>query len=331
MEFYLHNWKYTLTKDGDTHKLSVENGQPLPESLYKYYSITKHSISALENCEFYVSQPDDFNDLFDSSDRLLDLSKIDFNDVLTIFQGADIAEIEEWWKKCINDNQIGTLVEQCRNKLYETMISKFGIVCLTPKRDHELMWAYYNNNQGFCVEYDYSIFPANFRGPYPIKYLENLSLIDFKRYGGHASFYLMTLCKKSIWKHEDEYRFLVMPSKEPFKVKGRFDNSGYNLPFKERLEKYPVAAIKSITFGFNFVKDSNPKLVSPTRFTLRFNMEEETGRLKASLFRFLVNKGIQVYGILQEVPLFKFGHEHWKLTMLEENLFAVDFEPVNDY
>lgn len=324
MEFYIDDWKYSFEEIDGEKQLSIDNGRSAPSSLFKYYSISPHSVSALENNQFYVSQPDDFNDLFDSSDQRLDFSKITFRDVLAIFQGTDQSKLEEWWNEALkNEIVFYDLVQLCRNTLYQVMVSKFGILCLTPNGEHELMWAYYNNNHGFCIEFDHSKFPDNFRGPFPIKYHESLQPIDFNHYGGHVSFYMLTLSKKAIWRHEEEYRYLVLPSSRPFKVSGRFDNSHYELPFVDRLEKYPKEAIVSVTFGFNFLKDSEFNQVGENEYQVEFNPSSAQGSLKIRLFKYAADNFTQCYSIVQQMPSHEFKKEGWSITQNSSNKFRI--------
>jgi hypothetical protein len=61
-----------IFNDGVFKLISNENFQTeIPKSLYKYYSLNKYNINALEENYFYLSNPKDFNDPLDCNQNLI--------------------------------------------------------------------------------------------------------------------------------------------------------------------------------------------------------------------------------------------------------------------
>ena len=68
-----NNWKYKINYSNIKNKFEIKYPEniSIPKTLSKYYAINKHSIESLENNNFYVSEPEDFNDLFDTAYDIL--------------------------------------------------------------------------------------------------------------------------------------------------------------------------------------------------------------------------------------------------------------------
>lgn len=77
-------------------------------------------------------------------------------------------------KEKLNDQN--HIAKNFREKIYR----KIGIVSLTSDDDNLLMWSYYTNHKGFCIEFDYSKFDFKFHGPFPINYIKSLSPLSLK-------------------------------------------------------------------------------------------------------------------------------------------------------
>lgn len=104
--------------------------------------------------------------------------------------------------------------------------SKFKVLCLTPNDKNILMWSYYgNNHKGYCLGYNkdlilqelekhYSgicfIGNVNYKKKRPsYKVTKTLGLMD------EILFYINCLFTKfEEWSHEDEYRMVIINSKE---------------------------------------------------------------------------------------------------------------------
>ncbi len=125
-----------------------------PPRLFKYYRYdSKLNVKRLSG-EVYLACPFDFNDPCDcqrevvnnSVDRVADkgadwlkqkLKELDFRE----------QEIDELANSLLLDN---SKVKQVHKK----MLERLGILCLTETQSDSLMWGYYANNDGICIEYD---------------------------------------------------------------------------------------------------------------------------------------------------------------------------------
>ena len=126
----------------------------MPSRLFKYYGynskLTKQRLSG----EVYLACPFDFNDPCDCQREVQNNSnervktkgdawlKIKLQEL-----GYDESESGEVAYSLLNGND---MLEEVRNK----QLQRVGILCLTSNSSNSLMWGYYANNEGFCIEYD---------------------------------------------------------------------------------------------------------------------------------------------------------------------------------
>ncbi|MGQ4596101.1 DUF2971 domain-containing protein [Raoultella ornithinolytica] len=94
------------------------------------------------------------------------------------------------------------------------MMSKYGIVCLTPNPDNFLMWSHYSaSHTGFCIGFDddfvRTIGDVALAGS--VQYRENVPLFNFftdpKEEFAHKIFFT----KHNCWSYENEYRVICDP------------------------------------------------------------------------------------------------------------------------
>ena len=193
------------------------------------------------------------------------------------------------------------------------------------------MWGYYSNNEGFCLEVETSKLPSNFKGPYPVNYVE-LKLIPFVQLGSAFSTITLLTTKKKIWKHEEEFRYIVAPSNNiGFKTKKPYHKND-NEKFADRLESCGDA-LKSITFGYRFMnaelKKDLVKLGDDGNFVVVFDTNVDgTKSLKCEIFETIIEKRIQCFNIIQQIEYeeddpFKLKKEQWVIEKLDENKFKV--------
>ena len=126
----------------------------LPNRLFKYYSYDSKLNSKRLSGEIYLASPYDFNDPCDCQREVINNSRdrvdakgidwikrkmkeLDFNEV----EGYEIAQ------SLLTDDSKVKLVRR-------KMLEKLGILCLTSTQSETLMWGYYANNDGICIEYD---------------------------------------------------------------------------------------------------------------------------------------------------------------------------------
>jgi len=175
----VNNWEYEIIYNNyDLPNLIVKPDPSKniisPITLSKYYSLNHNNISAFLNNSFYIAQPENFNDLFDFNPFAIDFSNFEFEDIERIFL---ISERPAEFNKFMVDSK--AYMNSIKNTVYLIWTQNFGVFCLTAQRDNDLMWAHYSDNNGFLIEYDYSKFPINFLGPFPINYIPEKSKLDF--------------------------------------------------------------------------------------------------------------------------------------------------------
>lgn len=126
----------------------------LPPRLFKYYSYdSKMNVKRLSG-EIYLACPYDFNDPCDcqrevinnSTDRVAikgnnwlkrKMKELDYNE-------QDCEDIAA--NLLLNDSKV--------KEVHKKMLERLGILCLTSTQSDTLMWGYYANNDGICIEYD---------------------------------------------------------------------------------------------------------------------------------------------------------------------------------
>lgn len=126
----------------------------LPPRLFKYYSYnTELNVKRLTG-EVYLACPFDFNDPCDCQREVINNSKtrVDANgaDWLRLkMKELDYSEqeCEELANSLLND-------DSKVREVHIRMLERMGILCLTSKQADTLMWGYYANNDGLCIQYD---------------------------------------------------------------------------------------------------------------------------------------------------------------------------------
>lgn len=126
----------------------------LPHRLFKYYSYdTKLNVKRLSG-EVYLACPYDFNDPCDCQREVFNNSK-----------DRVASKGEDWLKRKMEE--LGYSTKECGKiahsllsddsmvkPVHKRMLERLGILCLAGKQSDVLMWGYYANNDGICVEYD---------------------------------------------------------------------------------------------------------------------------------------------------------------------------------
>lgn len=143
------------TQDKDmTEKQNAYDAVDLPDRLFKYYGfdmkLTKKRLSG----EVFLACPYDFNDPCDCQREVKNNTECRVSD-----KGLDWLKIklqELGYDESESSNVADSLL-RCDDKLEEVhrrQLQRVGILCLTSNFSDSLMWGYYANNEGFCIEYD---------------------------------------------------------------------------------------------------------------------------------------------------------------------------------
>lgn len=239
----LHNW---INKDEDTMHTSMED---LPNTLYKYYKYDVQYNEKRLTGEIFFNRPSNFNDVFDAQHEVV--NNIDaFQDYSEIKKRLE--EIGYSNSSDIISKLKGVEGEKYKMEIRKKQIEHVGITCLTNTPLSILMWAYYTENNGYCIEYDINVIRENIVSLVQKEFeKKGIKTKSTKRIQAGAVLYQHTLpcaplffkkgaknqpyskyfCKAKCWEHENEYRIaLSLLPNTPLKFKG---------------------AVKSITFGYN--------------------------------------------------------------------------------
>lgn len=320
----INNWEYHISYSTQNEKkipiLKIKPDKEIikPTTLSKYYALNNNNVLAFINQQFYVSQPDDLNDLFDFYLDLIDFSNHEFSHIEMLFtdgQERDNARQEFQSNKHL-------FLEKVRNSLYRIWISTFGILCMTEDKVNDLMWAHYTNNRGFLIEFDYDKFGSNYFGPYPINYIEKLEKLDFCKFENNLGFFMASLLKKLVWEYEKEFRFFCLPEiKNNFKVSGRFSNAEFNFDLQDRLVNYPRSAIKKVLLGFHFYSENITTSIGQYEYFLNFRSENSL--LKIALLNKIIQEKIPTEVCVQDRMTFCLTSIPIEITHIDRATYKV--------
>jgi hypothetical protein len=180
----------------------------IPEKLYKYTPINKHSVENLQNSQLYLNNPRDFNDPFDC--------------LLPKGQAIECLFRE-------NAKKLNIDVTKARDDFYENInqlidetirVGCLSEICPTKT----IMWSHYgNSHRGMCLEYDFSkCTDSDCNIIRPVMY-SNAPIITKSNVIGYENMILLALLSKSNeWKDEKEWRIVVLLPKP--------SDDGYLLP-----------------------------------------------------------------------------------------------------
>lgn len=127
----------------------------IPPRLYKYYRYDNVLNEKRLNGEIYLATPFDFNDPCDCQRDIINNTKLKVEEkgedwLFMKLQELGYTKEEQILlsKSLLEENSID------KYKVYRRQLDKIGILCLTTKYSDTLMWGYYANNDGLCIEYD---------------------------------------------------------------------------------------------------------------------------------------------------------------------------------
>jgi len=126
----------------------------LPSRLFKYYRYDSALNEKRLSGEIYLATPFDFNDPCDCQ-----------RDINNNSSAREESKAKGWVRNklqelgySVKDSQkmSASLLKEDTYKyeVYKRQLEKVGILCLTRNSADTLMWGYYTNNDGYCIEYD---------------------------------------------------------------------------------------------------------------------------------------------------------------------------------
>lgn len=187
-------------------KLGIKHYLPNEGLLYKYTSF-ESAKKILESEKLKFSSPSSFNDPFELTDALIDVS---FNKeqlknwINTIALDKNNAER----RKLINEN---IKKPERVKKLLSSKIDKFkdtlGICCFSKSYLKALMWSHYaESHTGICLGFD--LFPISLNGDMTISTVKYTSKVEPVNYFSNkeVSLFNWVFSKSHIWSYEEEVR-----------------------------------------------------------------------------------------------------------------------------
>lgn len=124
----------------------------LPSRLFKYYAFDSTLNQSRLTGSVYLASPWDFNDPNDCQLEVHNnVNSIKCNDDWIKSKLLEVGITTDLDNKVnrLRSNDLD-VVKEVRSKQLE----KLGVLCLTESHDNNIIWGYYTNNKGFCVEYD---------------------------------------------------------------------------------------------------------------------------------------------------------------------------------
>lgn len=236
---------------------------------YKYCGV--HGVAILKNLELKITPPNQFNDPFEFTPRMLCSNPLRrTRDILKnktyvekmyrdgVLAGKIQGSYGEFRKHIkLNRNVIALDMSQSLPKAaadtqrhcLDLASKRFGVLCMSNRRDSILMWGHYSNkHQGLVIGFDVSndVFQSpNGRSLRPVNYVRERIVFDatWKESSAEVREYeqKMVFSKNEDWRYEGELRQLFELPK--LKQKLLDDGTlGYFLPI-------PAAAVLSVTLG----------------------------------------------------------------------------------
>lgn len=243
-------------------KLNIEHELQEPDSLYKFYALSKYKIQQLEHDNLYFSHPHQFNDLLDGNPQLWDFSKMSLNEyrelmiaVRALYGCKDLDEKIDLEIRNSHKNGLKNNFQEIKFLLSLQNSYITGLFSLSECYDSNLMWAHYANESGFVVEYlKESLLNSireknNLKEPFifPINYQKDLVSIDIQKnktfsiechkqcnLGFHQPIAYLYSVKSKDWSYEKEWRILVQKKKMGY-VKNPLDINRSD-PLKNKIQ-----------------------------------------------------------------------------------------------
>lgn len=195
------------------YALNPEGTELITNILHKYYKIDQKFINLLVNSEMWFSNPEDFNDPYDS--YLIIDSNNTFEEIHNHLKekaikhnlkltDQEIHEKAQYWFQ--NPNALSDYLKKTQSEEKE----RKGIACFCKTDDILLMWSHYADaHKGTCLSFDISKDNNFFALPFVVDYPNEYPKINFIRERSPRVRYKHIIATKSIdWKYEQEVRIV---------------------------------------------------------------------------------------------------------------------------
>lgn len=264
---------------------SIDYGEDIqmPQTLFKYYALSDNSVDALTNLYVYATHPNQLNDPFDCD---ADLIAMDEEKDIRILL-SDSAIFDSFLNMCGGDIEA---LKSISPKLFKAiMYRKCGIFSLCSSVDNKHMWSIYANNNGFCIEFDYHLFPFKYSGPFFMNYVNSLESKATSQLGVPGAALYQTNTKTSDWSNEKEWRLMIHnPEGSDMRSYGE---GIYCCNFgdeHDRKFRYPINAIKCLYLGINFMGEQCIEISQDQEWEVSFSKDTYQGKILDFLTRTLL-------------------------------------------
>ncbi len=123
-------------------------------------------------------------------------------------------------------------------------LRRYGVVCLSSKNDHILMWAHYaSNHSGICLGYQPSLKAIDLACAFEVHYHESRPIINLVHSVVEQGLFDTLLIKSNQWSYESEWRMLER----------RINN---------RQRPYPPDALAYVIFGYKTGIDDQARILA---------------------------------------------------------------------
>lgn len=290
----------------------------IPETLYKYYSLSEYSIDAFIHKYVYFSHPNQLNDLLDSSQLLLNLKDCD-EKYYENFKKALFKIPEFNFNSVLSyEEEKGNLFRNIAEIIYLEHFKKFGILSLTNSPFNNLMMPHYTNERGFILEFDIKNFKKNFKidssdylDIFPVNYVNEIKPINYfqnitrsinktkcgiyEEINDTIPFLYLLSIKDRCWKYENEWRILLF--------KNDLGNINSPLDFNSQETKSERK--------IEYVQDSIKKIILGPLFFNReiFKSEKINKKITYNLRNKIINKKKYIIDFLFQISSSEFKHK----------------------
>jgi hypothetical protein len=231
--------------------------------VYKFCG--KHGLKILRNLELRVTQPNQFNDPFEFTPKVIYSDRVSYAK-----RALEREDVRKWLYQLYSKGRFkGSFSEYQKMSmdilikapehtsplfeidLIDEVSKQFGILCLSQNRNSILMWGHYcDRSLGLIIGFDKaSVIFKQGKGLRPVNYVNERVILDACWENGSPELLnyeeQITYNKSLVWKYEDELRrFFQLPSSSLIEkpLEDKDQTLGYFLPF-------PPEAVVSVTLG----------------------------------------------------------------------------------
>jgi hypothetical protein len=274
-----------------TPSIEYSNNYEIPKLLTKYYRADNYGYNVLKEEKIWAAHPNGFNDPFDCSVKMWKL-----DDFPKEFVKAHLNDLKVELKKkglILEETDSSGSIESIRRQFFEFYLRMMGIFCLNSDDNSDLLWGYYNNQEGFSIVFNSDILNSIWKiRPLKVEYesirhFKKLTLIqkEIENFDVVPKIIRWTTLKKKNWFHENEWRYIF------FDIVFEYQDS--------RLKSFPKEAINEVVLGYKYFREQidNHRDNFLTDDTRSFDFLPEDNQYKWYILSNIFEKQFELYQI----------------------------------